>query len=487
LGLFFHECGLTPKVEKWLSYNNPFALCGTNFSLFCNYQTRWIMASYLLLRNNKESGPYSVDDLMELGLKPYDLVWVKGKSAAWRYPSEVDELKPIAPVVEEQPYDRFYKKAGDEKKEEAPRQEARVVLPEHEKYIPKKSVFVTMPGGQKAVVSKQMEEERPAIKENKYIPPVTETAQQTITISENPAAAQIKYSQPLDEIKEMYVKTLNNRKQKIARKSFWLQNLKKAAALLSLVAVGLIAGFVIKSNGNKRQEIVQKEAQPPKTVTAPLVSLTDTTTNATAIQDDQASVPTVKNSSVHMDFSGEEKAAEVKQPAESKRTTDQAANNALKKETPLILSENEATNSLVNGGVEIDPATGERSRKVRNGNTRNNNTAVVPEERSTHGSELSSMVSVTTNEYKKVAFGGIRDLQLTVTNESKYTLDNVIVELQYLKPSEQPLRTENIQFKAIGPKTSSTIRVPDTNRGIKIVYRIINIKSRQMDEGVAGN
>jgi hypothetical protein len=93
---------------------------------------------------------------------------------------------------------------------------------------------------------------------------------------------------------------------------------------------------------------------------------------------------------------------------------------------------------------------------------------------------------VETNEYKKVAFGGIRDLQLTLKNDSRYLLDNVIVELQYLKPSEQPLRTENITFKSVEPNSTATIKVPDTNRGIKISYRIINIKSRQMDEGLAG-
>src|SRR5436190_22616708 len=71
------------------------------------------MPSYRLLRSNKESGPYSLSDLVKLGLKPYDLVWVDGRSAAWRYPSEVAELKEYAPVVEEQPYDRFYKKPSD--------------------------------------------------------------------------------------------------------------------------------------------------------------------------------------------------------------------------------------------------------------------------------------------------------------------------------------------------------------------------------------
>src|ERR1700761_2271078 len=68
------------------------------------------MTMYLLLRDNKQSGPYSLDELKSMGLKAYDLVWLDGKSAAWRYPSEIEELKSFAPVVEEQPFDRFYRR-----------------------------------------------------------------------------------------------------------------------------------------------------------------------------------------------------------------------------------------------------------------------------------------------------------------------------------------------------------------------------------------
>src|SRR4029453_17400300 len=75
------------------------------------------MGKYLLLRDNKESGPYLLDDLVNLGLKPYDLVWIEGKSAGWRYPSEINELKPYAPIVEEQPFDRFFKKNREEQTE----------------------------------------------------------------------------------------------------------------------------------------------------------------------------------------------------------------------------------------------------------------------------------------------------------------------------------------------------------------------------------
>ena len=50
---------------------------------------------YLLLRNNQQTGPHSFEELLELHLKPYDLIWVEGKSLGWRYPTEIETLKPF--------------------------------------------------------------------------------------------------------------------------------------------------------------------------------------------------------------------------------------------------------------------------------------------------------------------------------------------------------------------------------------------------------
>jgi len=72
------------------------------------------MNKYLLLRDNKQSGPFTVQELQSNGLKPYDLVWLDGQSAAWRYPSEMSELKAFAPSIEEQPFDRFFKKGSEQ-------------------------------------------------------------------------------------------------------------------------------------------------------------------------------------------------------------------------------------------------------------------------------------------------------------------------------------------------------------------------------------
>jgi len=68
------------------------------------------MSSYLLLRNNKESGPFTLDEVQGMSLKTYDLIWVVGKSAAWRYPGEIPELQSFAPSVPEQEPDFFRKR-----------------------------------------------------------------------------------------------------------------------------------------------------------------------------------------------------------------------------------------------------------------------------------------------------------------------------------------------------------------------------------------
>jgi hypothetical protein len=48
--------------------------------------------TYFLLRNNQESGPYTIDELLLQRLTTTDLVWVQGRTNAWCHPSELEEL-----------------------------------------------------------------------------------------------------------------------------------------------------------------------------------------------------------------------------------------------------------------------------------------------------------------------------------------------------------------------------------------------------------
>jgi hypothetical protein len=457
------------------------------------------MASYLLLRSNKESGPYELNDLVQMGLRAYDLVWVKGKSAAWRYPSEIEELRAYAPAVEEQPYDRFYKKNTHETKEEpvsvaatqpsVAKQEEQPVAkqPEpkkqfeveekYEKYIPKKSVFVTMPG------QKSVSVQKPAASAPVPTPPPADPVP-TITVTENPAA-QIKYSQPLDEIKEMYVKTLHERKNKIARKSFLIGNLKKAAVVIGLVAIGILGGFALRPGSKNDQKIVDNAIKPVQS--ASLTGVPEQTT-----QPESLSVPQNNND---QQSSSQLTATETKPlpPAVQQRLMRQETQDVLQErnQKPVIqapVERNIVREDMPSGAVESNPSTGERSRRVRNESQGGNVDEPVAKTvmSKARKSGLENQVSVTSNDYKRVAFGGIRNLELTVTNESRHLLDKVTVELQYLKPSEEPLKTELIQFRSISPNGSLTMRIRDTNRGIKVLYKIIDIQSAQQETAASG-
>lgn len=49
---------------------------------------------YVLLRQDKQTGPYSLQELLQFDLKPYDLIWIEGQSAGWYYPQEIAALHP---------------------------------------------------------------------------------------------------------------------------------------------------------------------------------------------------------------------------------------------------------------------------------------------------------------------------------------------------------------------------------------------------------
>lgn len=51
------------------------------------------MKQYLLLRNNRETGPHSLEQLGSIGLFSLDLIWIENESTSWSYPEEIEELK----------------------------------------------------------------------------------------------------------------------------------------------------------------------------------------------------------------------------------------------------------------------------------------------------------------------------------------------------------------------------------------------------------
>jgi len=65
------------------------------------------MKKYLLLRDNKETGPYSMEDFSSMGLYSTDLVWLEDQSTVWLYATEIPALQPFL-RKKEKPLRRVY-------------------------------------------------------------------------------------------------------------------------------------------------------------------------------------------------------------------------------------------------------------------------------------------------------------------------------------------------------------------------------------------
>jgi hypothetical protein len=449
------------------------------------------MDTYLLLRSNKQSGPYSLQQLVNNGLKPYDLVWVEGKSAAWRYPSEVDGLKDHAPKVEEQPYDRFYKKP-EKQPEEKPitktepvqqKEEVRTAPVEHKaEAITSKKVFVAMPENhpkkiQPAIAKPVIADEKPEIVQEKKIEPkpiqIIEEKREPVlaerpvltkqvpvykepTLSSNDdATLNEKYSESLDDIKRRYTETYLNRK----KRSKWTSTHTSIAQVFGgAVFFCLLVVFAYKNFAG------EEKTSPRTTVIQP-----DKRAINTTIPNNQSTVPSA--------------VAETNKQAQTKKSE-----SVKKPVTPP--AEN---NDIVNAPENTEELTKE-SRVIAD-DYKPEKKAVMPAEEQektevvkpkTKPVNIRKFVNVRANNYKQRAFGGVMNLELTVNNDSKFELDRVTVELQYLKPSEQPIKTETIVFSSIGANDSKTLRIPDYLRGVKIAYRVMGVESSQYERQTAG-
>ncbi len=447
------------------------------------------MATYLLLRNNKESGPLSFDELIKIGLKPYDLVWVNGRSAAWRYPSEIKELVPYAPVVEEQPYDRFYQKSTEQNPETSNQQPVAntpldISQPEptkaNKQEIPvsphpthkiertaqtNKNVFVSFPEritdnkpAAPVEYERTKEENVNAQRQNIQPLPANEIPgfkQSTINRNE-PIELEEKYSQPLDEIKEMYVQTLNQRKKRNARKQAFLNGLKIAAAVLVILSVGMLIGMYF-DNDKQMTGLVNQPGKSESNKTELGSTSFVSNSNPAEIPADHNPVPVEDN---YIDY---QVSTNEKQPVNL------AANNKKRSE--------QNNKQVPYAGSVTDSQTNERKRVIRD-----DDSALADKNETTNKkSSIENIwddVSIKANDFKTGPFGGIKDLTITLANNSSYPLDKVEIEVKYIGLEKQVVKTQKMVFNDVVPGGQVHADVPRTGRGMDVDVSIKKINVR---------
>jgi hypothetical protein len=421
------------------------------------------MNKYLLLRDNKQSGPYTVPELIEKGIKAYDLVWLDGKSVAWRYPSEIEELKAYSPAVEEQPFDRFYKRPEPVVKTATVTAVKQPSI-EHSAYVPKvtvnateenlppqKKVYINFPASP-APAKKIAAEYKAEVTEQKTVipeptpEPVSFVEKTSFTPSPERISSYDKYNtKPASNKNYIYY---------------------TAAACLILLGFVVVLFLNNKSQKEQLQELntIVKQIENKKASEAAV-----TATQVKNVTPDPAP-PATSETIVNPELLSDNDYSKPNTEAKTSITTATQATAPAPKQSDKP--------------VEIAPGITYKERPVlrRSDNQTTDATPAVSNETTESPSSSSSeniykLVSVKPNSYKTGVLGGISNLQFELTNNSKRELYKVAVEIKYLGPEKKVVNKQTVYFENVSPGQHSTIDVPRSKRGVSIDYSITDIKS----------
>jgi hypothetical protein len=480
------------------------------------------MKMYLLLRNNKQSGPHSLDELKSMGLKAYDLVWLEGKSAAWRYPSEIEELSSFAPIVEEQPFDRFYKKAAPAAAPAAsPTAASTIQIP-----TGKRIIYVTMPAGKspagreagREISRESVVRELPA-RETASREPSAETYSDrplAETYSDRPLAetysdrprAETRSDRPFQEPREPIVREMSPSYARAAIEDYSAQPVAeqttlvdylprrrsnktkatlKTKALARFVAIGLCilallaAGIFIGLSLNKDTLGIQHKMVANANPASPTSGATSGETSGIPPATSPIVHPTAQQLPVpavippsaptsHEDLIVNTSTVPARTVKKNQRTKADRSPHGAVQNTTAPAPKDSVTSAI---------PTMQREAVHRSDNAETNHKSPSAVDKEALRTALASQISVGANTYSIGTFGGISDLQVTVTNRSAYPLDLVVVEVQYVQANKKIFKTENLYFRGIGAGSALMLEAPKSARGIKVQYKVTTVNSRE--------
>lgn len=434
------------------------------------------MSAYRLLRNNKENGPFTLDQLIAMGLKAYDLVWVDGKSAAWRYPSEIPELAAHAPAVEEQPFDRFYRRQPVPAK--APKPRFRIKADWRKVDDTPAAAPVTgapaMPTATQSAVVEQTAEKAPPPPQ--ILPAPTNSAAQ----SDTRAIPETRYSESLDSIKQRYSNTV------LRRNSTSKGNILRYAAVVGLFPV-LAAGIWIGTSWSNRNKL---ETVPEETAATTTVTETPQASPSTATPAEEttpqlppaeapAPIPTIERpvapSNGHTEVQPRQtpppqqimvkNETKPAQPSPNNRRTIQAGSGS----NPLIRTVANKTTVMPSAGtIASRPAAEDKKLSVTQ--------PLLPapsqayETAPTGKNKINDYVAVK-EEYEQVDETS-RQVKLHIHNKSNIPLDLVVLDLQYYDANGRFKKGETLYVNNLSAHNEVALDAPAAKNNQRVNYKV---------------
>jgi hypothetical protein len=416
---------------------------------------------YLLLRNNQQTGPYHLEELLQFDLKPFDLIWIEGKSAGWYYPQEIPALqphltflKPTTPPVIAQVQDAV----------KADSQPAA------------RNVYVAMPFATK--------------KEEVFIPAANVNSENT-----RPFVAETMPSKQTEELKTTYAKTLEEVEADYTQ---WIYQ-KKTKKKSMVSAKGMLAACLVAGLAFAAWNLLTPSSNPVET---PLEQTAFIPTSSELPTDSAAEDNTLQETAATSDTKKQKRSKTVLVPNENK--------TVLKKSNAVIQSTEEkvAATTAQSNEYENEPAV-----KQNTPVTEEEKSAPVtaeapkdkkklkekifdlfkkkPEEkkedakpaeeengqrqstRREAGSSLTQMVTVRfdiPNEWMM----GIKGAKATLTNRSSETIVKAVVEVIYYNDDNEVLDRKTVSFSGIKSRQTQTVAVPDHQTATRLEYNVVS-------------
>ena len=90
-------------------------------------------------------------------------------------------------------------------------------------------------------------------------------------------------------------------------------------------------------------------------------------------------------------------------------------------------------------------------------------------------------ISVNTGDYKTGFLGGIKNLQITVRNQTEYPLDNAVVKVEYLRGNGNVFKTENYTIHNIPEKGAQSVQASNSRKGVKVNIKLVSVTSQPLN------
>lgn len=94
---------------------------------------------------------------------------------------------------------------------------------------------------------------------------------------------------------------------------------------------------------------------------------------------------------------------------------------------------------------------------------------------------INNWVSTKTNQYSVDSWGGISNLDITVNNDTDFTLNSTTIAIEYIKKNGGIYKTEYLTFNDIPPHQNKTLSAPDSNRGLSVKIKTKKINSNELE------